>query len=434
MSAGVARVATWLPAAVTLAKGDGRAVESSDQAGVPAAPATAGPPALTRYSTVEDDAGLASPDSDTRSGVLDPVWVTLSVAERGPGAVGRKVTATVIDWPGPRLWGVPSSKPSENIGASPPEMAVDWTMIVPEAAPLRSTTSWVAACPTGIDGRLTDAGSATRGVAPGSGATPVPDRGMLSAPGPEWLTRSVADRGPVAVGENDTRHGERPARVHRRGGGVVEVVGEHGRVGPGDADRLDGPRPGGRDVGHDHVPGGRGTHRRRAEVQRRRVRLGLPARRGAGDETRQQRDRAARAARPGGATGAAPSCEPLRRAAPARTPRAPPLLRPAGPRRPPAARRSCRETHSSRYPSPGPMTSTCPSCARTIQRTSTLSVRPLGCASVTPAASHPGASPSSRAPPAPRRHREGRRVGRPCPRPVAPARTRHCRACAAMRR
>jgi hypothetical protein len=84
-------------------------------------------------------------------------------------------------------------------------MAVDWTMIVPEAAPLRSTTSWVAACPTGIDGRLTDAGSATRGVAPGSCATPVPDRGMLSVPSPEWLTRSVADRGPVAVGENDTR-------------------------------------------------------------------------------------------------------------------------------------------------------------------------------------------------------------------------------------
>ena len=48
MSAGVAWLATWLPAAAVLTKGDGRAVESSDQAGVPAAPATAGPPELTR--------------------------------------------------------------------------------------------------------------------------------------------------------------------------------------------------------------------------------------------------------------------------------------------------------------------------------------------------------------------------------------------------
>ena len=43
-----ASLATWLPAAAVLTRGDGRAVESSDQAGVPAAPATAGPPELTR--------------------------------------------------------------------------------------------------------------------------------------------------------------------------------------------------------------------------------------------------------------------------------------------------------------------------------------------------------------------------------------------------
>ena len=207
---------------------------------------------------------------------------------RGPGAVGRNVTATVTDCPGARVRGVPSSKPSENIGASPPETAVDWTTIVPEVAPLRSTTSWLAASPTGIAGKATDAGAAMSGVAPGSCSTPVPDRGMLSAPAPEWLTRSVADRGPATVGENDTPQGERPSRVHRGSGGVVEVVGEHRRIGPGDADRLDRPRSGSGDVGHDHVLGGGGPHGRRAEVQRRRARLGLPTRPCAGDGTGQQ--------------------------------------------------------------------------------------------------------------------------------------------------
>src|SRR5512145_1232189 len=144
------------------------------------------------------------PASGTRSGVFDPVWVTLRVAEREPDAVGRNVTATVTDSPGPRVRGAPSSKPSENIGASAPEIAVDSTTIEPDMAPLRRTTSWLAVCPTGVDGRLTDMGSATSGAAPGSWSTPVPDSGMLSASDPEWLTRSVADRGPAAVGENTT--------------------------------------------------------------------------------------------------------------------------------------------------------------------------------------------------------------------------------------
>ena len=120
--------------------------------------------------------------------------MTLSVAVRGPGAVGRNVTATVTDSPGARVRGVPSSKPSENIGASPPETAVDWTTIVPEAAPLRSTTSWLAACPTGIAGKPTDAGAATSGVAPGSCSTPVPDRGMLERAGPRVV--DAERRGP----------------------------------------------------------------------------------------------------------------------------------------------------------------------------------------------------------------------------------------------
>lgn len=45
---------------------------------------------------------------------------------------------------------------------------------------------------------------ATRGRAPGSAVTAVPDSGTPRSPLPEWFTRRVADRDPAAVGENTT--------------------------------------------------------------------------------------------------------------------------------------------------------------------------------------------------------------------------------------
>ena len=73
MSAGVAWLATWLPAAAVLTKGDGRhrVLGPGRRAG------GSGHGRSARVDPVEHGrrggAGLASPDSGTRSGVLDPV-------------------------------------------------------------------------------------------------------------------------------------------------------------------------------------------------------------------------------------------------------------------------------------------------------------------------------------------------------------------------
>ncbi|MGH9258375.1 MAG: hypothetical protein ACRD08_00535, partial [Acidimicrobiales bacterium] len=74
----------------------------------------------------------------------------------------------------------------------------------PDAAPLLSTTLWFAVWPSVVEGKVTELGEATSGAEPGSGSMAVPERGTLTAPVPELLTWSAADRGPAVVGENTT--------------------------------------------------------------------------------------------------------------------------------------------------------------------------------------------------------------------------------------
>src|SRR6266545_744619 len=133
------------------------------------------------------------------TGELLPSWVSTRLAVRSPAAVGEKRAVMVTVWPAAMVTGL-SPKPSENIVAAGPVMAVELRTTEPLVPVFLTTTSWVAVWPRVVVGNATDVGVGTSGWAPRGAATPGPDNGTLRAAPAEWLIRSVALRVPVAVG------------------------------------------------------------------------------------------------------------------------------------------------------------------------------------------------------------------------------------------
>ncbi len=152
------------------------------------------------------------PVNGTASGEPAPVWVTSRLAARAPVAVGRKSTATVVDWPGPSTTGVPSVNRSANRPASAPVIAVDERVTDPDVPTLVSVTSRLAVWRTGVSAKSTGDGEAANhgGTSPPVTATSRALTLGLPTPGTNATSTVPSD----TAGAASTRPRPAPARAN----------------------------------------------------------------------------------------------------------------------------------------------------------------------------------------------------------------------------
>jgi hypothetical protein len=84
-----------------------------------------------------------------------------SVAEREPGAFGRKTTGIVVDSPGCSTTTVPSWKRSPNIFASGPVIFVDLSVSAPDSAMFFTVSCLVDGSETVPSGNVSEVGVAS---------------------------------------------------------------------------------------------------------------------------------------------------------------------------------------------------------------------------------------------------------------------------------